>query len=159
MPGHGGADAGVVAEAGEEAEGFFGVREVVEREECVEGVLSGVLGFAPVARFGRCGGFHGGWRARGGEAGDGGDFGGGGGEELDFAGARGEGAEGGGGEGRFEEAEFGDEEFLGGGGDGELRGDEGAEVEEGGGGGESEGVEGTVVGYCDGDFLVWRRWF
>jgi len=77
--GHGGADAGVVAEAGEEAEGFLRVGEVVEWEESVEGVLGGVLGFAPVAGFGRCGGFYGGWRARGGEGGDGGDFGGGGG--------------------------------------------------------------------------------
>lgn len=154
MPGHGGADAGVVAEAREEAEGFLGVREVVEREECVEGVWSDVLGFAPVARFGRRGGFYGGWRARGREAGDGGDFGGGGGEELDFAGARGEGAEGGGGEEGFEEAEFGDEEFLAGGGDGELRGDKVAEVEDGGGGGEGEGVGGAVVGDCDSDFLI-----
>ena len=79
---HAGFDAGVVAQALEEAEGFLWAREVGQGAEGAEGVGCVVLGFLPVAVGCR---FDGGGFSLGGALGSGGG-GGGGGEGGEFGG-------------------------------------------------------------------------
>ena len=79
---HAGFDAGVVAQALEEAEGFLWVGEVGQGAEGAEGVGCVILGFLPVAvwRWFDGGGFWGfaglGSGGGGGGGGEGGEFGG-----------------------------------------------------------------------------------